>query len=436
MDAYSETLHRIFNLRGGEIDLRLDRVNQALSLFDHPEKKIRSFHIAGTNGKGSTAAMLHRILSLSGYRTALYTSPHLVSFTERIRIGDTEISRDEVVALAQELTERTAAVGVPLTFFEFITVMAFVYFARQQAEVAVVEVGLGGRLDATNLVDPVVCVITTISKDHEAYLGSDLLSIAREKGGIIKPGVPAVCGALSTEVSLLLKKLAEDQGSQSYFLGSNFSFSLKNHGLFDYTGIKRYFPQLSLALRGQHQKANAAVALGALELASEAFRVSEMAVREGLKTVIWPGRFEIICTSPTVILDGAHNGEGVKALVETIEEFQQGKNVKFLFASMEDKDWRLMLDTLATVADEMVLTRVDMERSADPQQLAKHLPQQIPHRVIEDSRTAFRTLFEAARSDEVIVVAGSLYLLGEIRPTIEEIINARPGSRRPAVAPQ
>jgi len=144
MDTYPETLHRIYNMRAGEIDLRLDRMTQALSLFEHPEKKFPSFHIAGTNGKGSTAAMLQRILSLAGYRAALYTSPHLVSFTERIRVGDQEISRDEVVALAEEITARTASIDVPLTFFEFTTVLAFIYFARQQVEVAVVEVGLGG----------------------------------------------------------------------------------------------------------------------------------------------------------------------------------------------------------------------------------------------------------------------------------------------------
>jgi len=429
MDTYPETLHRIYNMRAGEIDLRLDRMTQALSLFEHPEKKFPSFHIAGTNGKGSTAAMLQRILSLAGYRAALYTSPHLVSFTERIRVGDQEISRDEVVALAEEITARTASIDVPLTFFEFTTVLAFIYFARQQVEVAVVEVGLGGRLDATNLVEPIISVITTISRDHEAYLGYDLLSIAREKGGIIKPGVPVVCGALSVEVRELLKKLAEGQGSQSYFLGSDFSFSLKNQGLFDYTGTKHIFSDLSLALRGRHQRANAAVALSALELADAIFPVGETAIREGLGSVKWPGRFEVVCESPTVILDGAHNGEGVKALVEAIEEFRQGRNVKLLFASMEDKDWRLMLDTLATVADEMVLTRVDMERSAAPRELAGHLAQKVPCQVIEDSRTALRTLFSAARPDEIIVVAGSLYLLGEIQPALQAIINARPGDR-------
>src|SRR5918999_6293530 len=208
MDAYLETLNRIYNLRGGIIDLRLERMVRALALFDHPEKTFPSFHIAGTNGKGSTAAMLQRILCSAGYRTALYTSPHLVSFTERMRIDDEEITRHEVVALADEIWRRTEAANILLTFFELVTVMAFVYFARRQVDMAVIEVGLGGRFDATNLVCSVVSVITTISKDHEAFLGSDIASIAREKGGIIKRGVPVICGALPPEAMNVIVEIA------------------------------------------------------------------------------------------------------------------------------------------------------------------------------------------------------------------------------------
>ncbi len=384
MDAYSETLYRIYNLRGGVIDLRLDRMDQALALFGHPEKQFPSFHIAGTNGKGSTAAMIHRILSLAGYRTALYTSPHLVCFTERIRVDDVEISPEEVVELAEEVRDRTAAAAVALTFFEFVTVMGFVHFARQKVDVAVVEVGLGGRLDATNLVKPLVSVITTISKDHEAYLGSDLLSIAREKGGIIKPGVPLVAGALPKEAVNLFNDLARERRAPAYFLGQDYRIFLKNAGLF--------------------------------------FPVGEEVLREGLRTVKWPGRFEIMLESPTVILDGAHNGEGVKALVEAVQEYYGTRKVKLLFASMEDKDWRLMLGLLAGVANEAVLTRVEMERSADPRQLASYLTDRaVPHRVIEDSHFALRSLLDGVRPDEIVLVAGSLYLLGEIRPVVEEI---------------
>ena len=227
MDTYSETLQKIYNLRGGVIDLRLDRMQRALAIFNHPENTFPSIHIAGTNGKGSTAAMLHCILSRAGYRTALYVSPHLVSFTERIRIDGDAITQEEVVTIAEEIWQQTAAVDVPLTFFEFVTVMAFVYFARRHIDVAVVEVGLGGRLDATNVITPMVSAITTISKDHEAYLGPDELSIAREKAGIIKPQIPVVIGKVPAEVSDLLRGMARAQRSTAYSLGVDFSFSLK-----------------------------------------------------------------------------------------------------------------------------------------------------------------------------------------------------------------
>jgi dihydrofolate synthase / folylpolyglutamate synthase len=426
MDSYFETLNRIYNLRGGIIDLRLDRMARALALFDHPERQFPSFHIAGTNGKGSTAAMLHRMLSLAGYRTALYTSPHLVSFTERIRVGDVEISPEEVVGLAEEVSSRTMAANVTLTFFEFVTVMGFVHFARQEVQVAVVEVGLGGRLDATNLVKPLVSVITTISKDHEAYLGSDLLSIAREKGGIIKPGVPAVLGALPEEVVELFKELSRERRAAGHYLGQDYRIFLKNSDTFDYRGIKQNFDRLCLGLRGRHQRNNAAVALAALELAGERFPVGEGFVREGLKTVVWPGRFEVMLESPIVILDGAHNGEGVKALVDAVKESYAGKKVKLLFASMEDKDWRLMLGLLAGITNEAVLTRVKMERSADPLQLTSYLTDKlVPHRVIEDSRVALRSLVDSAAPDEIVLVAGSLYLLGEVRPVVQDMANQR-----------
>jgi dihydrofolate synthase/folylpolyglutamate synthase len=420
MDSYSETLNRIYKLRGGVIDLRLDRMDGALSLFDHPEKSFPSFHIAGTNGKGSTAAMLHCILSRSGYQVGLYTSPHLVSFTERIKVGDEEISPDEVVALADEVRERTAKADIALTFFEFVTIMAFIYFARRRIEVGVIEVGLGGRLDATNLVNPVVSLISTISKDHEAYLGSDLLSIAREKAGIIKRGIPVVCGALPADVAALLKNLAAERCAPAYFLGQDFAFSLKNKDLFDYTGIKWRLTDLALSLRGRHQRRNATLALGALEIAAHDIPVAEAAVREGLETVRWPGRFEIIQNQPTVVLDGAHNGEGVRALIEEIESFREERKIKLLFASMEDKDWRLMLQSLSAVVEEIVLTRVQMERCADPSRLADELRGNIPHQAIEDAPSALGSMLRGAAADDIILVAGSLYLLGEIRPMLKK----------------
>ena len=422
MKRYFEALDKIFNLRGGIIDLRLDRMRQALVLFNHPENQFPSLHIAGTNGKGSTAALLHNILHQAGYRTALYTSPHLESFTERIRIDQEEIAQDEVVSLADEIWWRTAAADLPLTFFEFITVMAFIHFARSRVDVAVVEVGLGGRLDATNVITPLVSVITTIAKDHEAYLGPDELSIAREKGGIIKPRIAVVCGKMSDAVTDLLKEIAQTRESPSYFLGTNFNFLLKNEGVFDYTGIKQNFSALNLPLRGRHQRANASLALAALEVVRQDFPVSEAALRQGMETVRWPGRLEMMSERPLVILDGAHNPEGVRALAEALSDLRQGRKIKLLFATMADKEWELMLATLVMVADEMVFTRVAMERSADPELLAKYMKAPIPTRVVQDSRTAFHMLLAAAQSDDIVVVAGSLYLLGEIRPLLAKTV--------------
>ena len=420
MASYSETLDYIFNLRGGEIDLRLHRVERVLSLFGHPERRYPAFHIAGTNGKGSVAAMLHRILAAEGYRVALYTSPHVVSFTERIRVGDQEISQEEVVELAEEIKRRSAKEGVGLTFFEFVTVMALVYFARRKVEVAVVEVGLGGRLDATNLVLPSVSIITTISKDHEAYLGSDLLSIAREKGGIIKEGVPVVCGSLSPEVAELLREMAGLKGSASYFLGSDFSFAIKDGGLFDYKGLNWNLKGLSLALQGRYQRGNAALVLKALEVGKKDFPVKEGALREGLRTVFWPGRFEVVRRHPMVILDGAHNGEGVKVLVDEIRNFLGVKKVKLLFAVMEDKDWAYMLGELSEIASEAVLSRVPMQRGADPWRVREVIGEKIPAIVLEEPAKALRFVLERAGPEDVVLVTGSLYLLGEVRPVLVE----------------
>jgi dihydrofolate synthase/folylpolyglutamate synthase len=435
MPSYSDTLDYIFNLRGGEIDLRLHRVERALALFGHPERRYPSFHIAGTNGKGSTAAMLHRILTAAGYRAALYTSPHVISFTERIRVGDEEISEDEVVDLAETIKLRTAEEGVRLTFFEFVTVMAFIYFfTRHKVEVAVVEVGLGGRLDATNLVKPRVSLITTISKDHEAYLGSDLLSIAKEKGGIIKAGVPLVGGVFDAEVTGLLEEMTKAAGSADYFLERDFSVSLKDNGLFDYSGPEWKLRDLALGLRGRHQRNNAALALCALEIAEADFPVREPAVREGLRTVFWPGRFEVILDQPAVILDGAHNGEGVRTLAGEMRSFLGARKAKVLFAAMADKDWPLMLGELSTVASEIVLTRVAMERSADPRKMAE-VVQDVPVVVAPNAPAAIRRLMEESGPDDVILVAGSLYLLGEVRPVLLKVAATRLSGRDRSISP-
>ncbi len=431
MRSYAETLDYIYNLRGGEIDLKLDRMDRALTLFDRPERRYPSFHIAGTNGKGSTAAMLHRVLTLAGYRTALYTSPHITSFTERIRVRDREIFEEEVVELADEIEQRTSAADIRLTFFELITVMAFIHFARRSVDVAVVEVGLGGRLDATNFVTSCVSIITTIAKDHEAYLGSELLSIAREKGGIIKPGVPLVGGRFAPEIQRLFEDTARARQAASYFLGRDFSVSPKADGRFDYSGLHGALSDFSLGLTGHHQRSNAALALCALEVARAEFPVSATSMREGLATVFWPGRLETVLERPTVILDGAHNEEGVKTLTAEMRERLGAKKATVVFAAMADKDWRLMLRELSAVAGDFVLTRVAMDRSADPQEMAAvvHDAGAIPVAAVPDARQAVRTTIESASPDDVILITGSLYFLGEVRPTVMSLAPPRDNPR-------
>lgn len=422
---YLETLDRIYNLRGGVIDLRLERMDQVLALFDHPEKTFPCFHIAGTNGKGSTAAMIHRILCSAGYRTALYISPHLVSFTERMRIGEEEITPEEVVALAHEIWQRTDATNIELTFFEIVTVMAFLYFSRRQVDLAVIEVGLGGRFDATNLVRSVVSVITTISKDHEAFLGSDIASIAREKGGIIKKEVPVVCGALPREAMKVINKIADANQTRIYRLDQDFTLNLKSGGAFDYKGPKWNLSEVSVALHGAHQVRNAALAIAALEVVSHQFPVNEEAIRSGLQNVSWPGRMEVMLTHPTVIIDGAHNGEGIRVLVDELRALRNGRRIRMLFAVMEDKDRRFMLNALAEVVDEIVLTRVSqLERSADPVQLAKEVSGKLRSCVMPEPRLAVDFLLRSAASNDLIVITGSLYLLGEVRPMLAAMAQA------------
>jgi dihydrofolate synthase/folylpolyglutamate synthase len=350
----------------------------------------------------------------------------LVSFTERIRVIEEEITADEVVALADEIWRRTEAANILLTFFEIVTVMTFIYFARRQVDVAVIEVGLGGRFDATNLTRSIVSVITTISKDHEAFLGSDIASIAREKAGIIKRGVPVVCGALPSVAIEVINEIAHVNQAASYRLEQNFTLKLKSDGAFDYKGAKWNLPDLSVALHGAHQIRNAGVATAALEIVSDLFPTSEIAIRSGLQNVTWPGRMEVMLTDPTVIIDGAHNGEGIGVLIHELRELRGGRRIRLLFAVMEDKDWRLMINALAEVVDEIVLTRVSqLERSADPVHLQQEVAGKLQSQVIPDPRLAVESLVKSAASNELIVITGSLYLLGEVRPLLAAMAQAK-----------
>ena len=422
MTSYQKSLDFIYHLRGAEIDLRLERVLQALSLFDHPQDRFRVCHVAGTNGKGSTAAMIHSVLSAGRYRAGLYTSPHLADFTERIRIGKRRITRAAVTALVREIAERTRQASLCLTFFEFATVMAFLHFARERVEVAVVEVGLGGRLDATNVVHPDVCVITTIARDHERFLGARIGSIAREKAGIIKPGVPLVCGALPPAAQRVVHRIARSRGVGVYRWGKDFTATPHDDRRFDYRGRERSWDRLHLSLRGEYQRHNAGVALASLETLHPVLPVHEKAVRSGFRSVAWPGRLEVLPGSPAIILDGAHNDGAVAALVKEMPGLLGGRKVRLLFGSMRDKDWSSMLPALCGVSREVVLTRTPTERGADPRALSSALPRGLPATTVDDPVAALAGLAaDRRRRDDPILVAGSLYLVGAVRAKALEL---------------
>ena len=428
--SYQKSLDFLYNLRGAEIDLGLDRVSQALSLFGNPQHRLRVCHVAGTNGKGSTAAMIHSVLCAQRYRVGLYTSPHLAAFTERIRVGRRPIARAAAAALVGEISERTERAALSLTFFEFATVMAFLHFAQERAEAAVVEVGLGGRLDATNVVRPSVCVITTISRDHERFLGSRIASIAREKGGIIKPGASLVCGALPPAARRVIRGMARSRGVPVQEWDRDYSVAPRGPGRLDYRGREWRLEGLDLGLHGEYQRHNAGVALASLERLRTVLPVTERSVRAGLGSVAWPGRFEVLPGPPLIILDGAHNRGGVEALCREVRSFLGPKKVRLLFGSMADKDWRSMLAALGGVCEEAVLTRAPSERGAAPGSLAAALPPGVPVTTAEDPVAAVsRLAADGSRRDAPILVAGSLHLIGAVRAKALQL-SARPHGDR------
>jgi dihydrofolate synthase/folylpolyglutamate synthase len=364
------------------------------------------------------------VLSAAGYRTGLYTSPHLVDLTERIRVGAEAIAPAEVVALTEEIRSTATARGIDLTFFEFLTVMAFVHFARARIEVAVVEVGLGGRLDATNVVEPLAAVITTIGRDHVQWLGESLTAIAAEKGGIIKPGRPVVLGRMTGEAAAVLRALAAERGADLVEAGRDFGIVPRRSGGgardpgFDFAGLGWRLRDLPLGLRGAYQLDNAATALAALAIVRDRLPVSQAAVRHGLGTVRWPGRLDIVARAPLTILDGAHNEDGIASLVSELPGLLEGRALHLLFAVMGDKDWQPMVEQLAPLCASAVVTEVLPPRGAPAATVARGFEQYCPVHAEPDLVAAWRRVAAAARPQDAIVAAGSLFLVGALYATV------------------
>jgi dihydrofolate synthase/folylpolyglutamate synthase len=412
---YAEVLASLYRLEAARgMDFKLERVALALQSLGDPQKQFAAIHIAGTNGKGSVAAMLHAMYQAAGYRVGLYTSPHLLSFTERIRVGADIIAEEDVVALAREIWAAATVRGIELTFFEFATVMAFLHFARSGVEIAVVEVGLGGRLDATNVLIPEVAVITTIGLDHQEFLGTTLESVAREKAGIIKPGRPVIAGNIQPVVEEVLASVAAERDAPLFRLGRDFAMS--GSAPFQFSGIGCDLTDLQIALRGGYQGHNAATAIAASIQLRHKFPIHAEAIRQGLQNVRWPGRLEVVQARPLVILDGAHNLDGIAALVQNLPGITGSRDVHLLFGVMRDKTWKPMVEAIAPWVSSATVTTVLPPRGESPKSLAGAFSPYCRTRIAADPLTGLELLLDSVGGDESILVTGSLFLVGAVYP--------------------
>lgn len=399
-EPYRRFLARLDDVRRHGVELGLDRVRHALEQLGSPHARVPAVHIAGTNGKGSCAAMTDSILRAAGLRTGLFTSPHLTRFTERIRIDGEEIDGDYL----GRLDARLSAVTVPLTYFEVATVLAFLGFAEARVDIAVLETGLGGRLDATSVCHPLACAITSIAFDHEALLGNTLSAIAYEKACIAKPGVPLFLGPLPAEADGRAAEVARQIGAPIRRAGSDYPPA-----------------PMPPALPGPHQLANAALAVALARQAAQALgrSLDAEAVRRGLLEVRWPGRLERIADD--VLLDCAHNVEGASALAAALPETPRRVLVTSI---VRDKNAAGMLAVLAPAFDSVIITRSHSQRAAEPERLAKLIASTRSEadkaRQVECIESVAEAL-AAARSrvqgvaGGLVVVAGSIFLVGEAR---------------------
>ena len=424
--TYAEATAFLYGLRRFGWRPGLATIERLLALAGDPQAGIPVIHVAGTNGKGSTAAMLDAILRASGRHTGLYTSPHLLSFTERIRVNGAPIAEADIVAFTEELQalcaahfapETTAPPGDCLphpTFFELTTAMAFLHFRRRAVDAAVIEVGLGGRLDATNVIRPKVAVITNIALEHEEYLGRTVAEIAGEKAGIVKSEAPVVTGARGEALDVI-RRAASAFGAPVVSVPDAYRWRVRESNLsgqvFDLEGPMGCREALRIPLAGRHQIDNAVLAVAAVEAARDrGLGMDEAAIRRGLAMTEWPGRLQIVEGTPRILLDGAHNPAGAHVLATFVAEHRAelGRLI-LVFGVLQDKNWEAMLGLLAPLADAIILTRPPGERGADPAALLPAARHHARATVAADPERALAQAREAARAEDTILVAGSLY---------------------------
>ncbi|HWN94377.1 MAG TPA: folylpolyglutamate synthase/dihydrofolate synthase family protein [Methylomirabilota bacterium] len=393
--TYADAIQFLYSLQVFGAQPGLGNTFRLAELAGDPQQQLCFIHVAGTNGKGSTCAMLESIYRATGLRVGLYTSPHLVSFRERIQINRELIRESDVVRLVFDAQQSLSTISnAQPTLFEIVTVMALRYFAEQKCDLVIWETGLGGRLDATNIVTPLVSVITNVQFDHEAWLGSTLEEIAREKAGIIKPRVPVVTAAEGVALDVIREIAAQSRAPLHV--------------------VRELDTKHPLGLPGQHQRCNAAVAKETVQVLEQAIPVSRSVVEEGLRNVDWPARFQRVQRGPqTIVLDGAHNPAGAEALAATLRAEAPDKPLTLILGILEDKNWQSVCRTLAPLATRIVATRVPSDRTTPPEKLADFCHTVNSAAAICVAANAPEAIALTAQ-EPLVVIAGSLYLVGEV----------------------
>ena len=414
MESYEDCLRTMYGLRRFGIKLGLDIITRILTGLGDPQKAFRTIHVAGTNGKGSVAAMLTAILQAAGYSAGLYTSPHLVHFNERIRIDGRPVSDPEIVDTYRAIRKVQKGDREP-TFFEFTTAMALHLFKRHGVDWAVIETGMGGRLDATNVLAPELCIITNISLEHKGYLGTTIAAIAHEKAGIIKPRTPVVTGVRQPSAIAAVENQAARAGAPCYRMPRDFTSRRTPAGRFSYRGLDHHWKDLATNLVGPHQVENAGLALAAAEvLMRKDVALQEAHLRHGLNHAYWPGRLDIVCEEPLIILDGAHNLMAARNLGRYLAETYPGREIIMVAGILDDKPAEEMLAALLKPCHRAVITAPAIERAIPSKALARIAQKFID--TAEEIPTVDRAVARALQlvhQDQVICIAGSLYVVGE-----------------------
>lgn len=394
----------------------LERINNLLNLIGNPEKQFPSIIVGGTNGKGSVASILHSLLIHNGYRAGLYTSPHLVSICERFRTEKGLITPEEFIYIANKIIKKAGEdelIKMGVTYFEFTTALAFKWFADNKIDIAVLEVGMGGRLDATNSAPAVLSIITSVSKDHTQFLGKTIREIVIEKAGIIKENSYCVTQCTGTALKVI-KEQAMKKCSKVIISKKDFYYTKNDWKNFDYRGLKWHLKNLSLNLIGTHQISNAATALAATEVLENCgFSFDSKKIKIALKNITLHARFELMRKNPYVVIDGAHNPSAIKTFVTTLREVYPGKKIHTIFGAMKDKDIKGMLKILEKTSRDFYIAGIPVERAEKPEKIIQLLSKGASAQCFENVLPAYKSAISRAKKNDVICITGSFYLVGE-----------------------